>query len=294
MKSRFEHRQRTHTSLLNFLRVRQIIPLPTCSFRSCQTFLPEHEHTVFSLSHTPALLAMTPTKVSASSRSNGPSLLLDTTILRPITSHIAIGLSKKVLPLPSLPTVTDPRYPLRGLESPTLPVRASHIPPVEPAPREISPLSRTVASYVPGDNPRIVRSISVRVGETCTIRARPRTGSGTEVACVSRMHTPALFEFPLPLRIASRPVASMAEAMADGAAVPSMKTNWSCKFASTLVIPKACQPEIVDCMFQDPNTPLSLVKAPETSLTHESQCSGTANVVCQSSNDVVTQVAVVD
>jgi hypothetical protein len=75
---------------------------------------------------------------------------------------------------------------------------------------------------LPGDNPRMVRSISVRVGETCTIRARPRTGSGTEVACVSRMHTPALFEFPLPLSIASRPVASMAETMADGAAVPSI------------------------------------------------------------------------
>jgi hypothetical protein len=168
---------------------------------------------------------MTPTKVSGSSRLNGPSLFLDRTILRPIISHIATGLSRKALPLPSFPTPTDPRYPLGGLESPTLALRASHIPPVEAAPCEMSPLSRIVASYFPGDNPLIVRSISVSVGETWTIRARPRTGSGTEVACVSRMHTPALFEFPLPLNIASRPVASMADTIADGAAVPSMKTN---------------------------------------------------------------------
>jgi hypothetical protein len=262
------------------------MPLPTCSFRSCQIFFPEHEQTVFSLSQTPALLAMTPTTVSVSSRLNDPSLLLDTTILRPIISHIAIGLSMKELPLPSVPTFTDPRYPLGGLESPTLALRASHIPPVEAAPCEISPVSRIVASYVPGDNPRIVRSISVSVGETCTIRARPRTGSDTEVVCVSRIHTPALFEFPLPLSTASRPVASMAETMADGAAVPSMKTNCSCKFASTLVMPRTLLPRDRNCVFDNPHTPLSLAKAPDTSLTHESQCSGTANVVCQSSNDV--------
>jgi hypothetical protein len=85
----------------------------------------------------------------------------------------------------------------------------------------------------------------------------------------------------------------MAETMADGAAVPSMKTNWSCKFASTLVIPNGRQPEVVDYIYINPNKPLSFFKAPEMSLTHESQCSGTANVVSQSSNDVVMQTLVI-
>jgi hypothetical protein len=133
----------------------------------------------------------------------------------------------------------------------------------------------------------------VSVGETCTIRARPRTGPDTEVACVSRIHTPALFEFPLPLSIASRPVASMAETIADGAAVPSMKTNCSCKFASTLVMPETLLARGLNCVLNTPHRPLSLVKAPDTSLTHESQCSGTANVVCQLSNGVV-MLGVVD
>lgn len=52
-------------------------------------------------------------------------------------------------------------------------------------------------------------------------------GSEIEGAWVSRIQTPALSDFPLPLNIASRPVASMAETIADGAAVPSMNTNWS-------------------------------------------------------------------
>ena len=36
------------------------------------------------------------------------------------------------------------------------------------------------------------------------------------------MHTPAEFDFPLPRKIASRPVDSMAETIDEGAAVPSM------------------------------------------------------------------------
>ena len=134
----------------------------------------------------------------------------------------------------------------------------------------------------------------MRIGETCTMRARPRTGSETEVACVSRMHTPALFDFPLPLSIASRPVASMAETMADGAAVPSMKTNCSCKFASTLVIPEGYKRVLLNGILEAPNLPSSLFKTPETSLTHESQCSGTANVVYQLSKDQVREPVVTD
>ena len=106
------------------------------------------------------------------------------------------------------------------------------------------------------------------------------------------MHTPALFDFPLPLSIASRPVASMAETTADGAAVPSMKTNCFCKFASTLVIPEGCKRVLLNGISEAPKLPSSLFKTPETSLTHESQCSGTANVVYQLSNDQVREPVV--
>ncbi len=44
-----------------------IIPLPTCSLRSCHTVFPEQLHTVLSLSQTPALRAITPTRVLGSS-----------------------------------------------------------------------------------------------------------------------------------------------------------------------------------------------------------------------------------
>jgi hypothetical protein len=44
-----------------------IIPLPTCSLRSCHTVFPEQLHTVLSLSQTPALRAITPTRVFGSS-----------------------------------------------------------------------------------------------------------------------------------------------------------------------------------------------------------------------------------
>lgn len=43
------------------------MPLLTCSLRSSHTFFPEQEHTILSLSQTPALRAMTPTIVSGSS-----------------------------------------------------------------------------------------------------------------------------------------------------------------------------------------------------------------------------------
>lgn len=43
------------------------MPLPVCSLRSSHTVLPEQLHTVLSLSQTPALRAITPTRVSGSS-----------------------------------------------------------------------------------------------------------------------------------------------------------------------------------------------------------------------------------
>jgi len=183
------------------------IPLPTCSFLSSHTVLPEHEHTVLSLSHTPALLAMTPTRVSGSSLLNGPSCFLDTTILRPIISQICIGLSRNTEPIPLLFTVTVPKTPLAlsGLDS-FLARTKSQMPPVDSAPCEISPDSRTVAWYVPGAKPRMVRSMIVMVLDTCTMRMRPRTGSSTEEECVSRIQTAALSDLPVPRRIASRPV----------------------------------------------------------------------------------------
>src|SRR3954467_13041884 len=52
------------------LRYRYSIPRSTCSFLSSQTVLPEQEHTVLSLSQTPALRAITPTRVSGSPLSN--------------------------------------------------------------------------------------------------------------------------------------------------------------------------------------------------------------------------------
>jgi len=47
-----------------------------------------------------------------------------------------------------------------------------------------------------------------------------------------------LFEAPLPRKIASLPVSCIAARIADGAAVPSMKTSWSLRFASTLCMPE--------------------------------------------------------
>lgn len=64
------------------------MPFPVCSFLSSQTVLPEHEHTVLSLSQTPALLAITPTRVSGSSLLKAPSWCLATTMLLPIISQI--------------------------------------------------------------------------------------------------------------------------------------------------------------------------------------------------------------
>jgi hypothetical protein len=50
------------------------IPCFCCSLRSSHTVFPEQEQTTLSLSHTPALLATTPTNVSASSFEYGPSM----------------------------------------------------------------------------------------------------------------------------------------------------------------------------------------------------------------------------
>lgn len=61
------------------------------------------------------------------------------------------------------------------------------------APLEISPVSRMLAWYIPGERPRMVMSKSVSVGETCTILAKPLTTSvrGVVGLWVSRMATAA-------------------------------------------------------------------------------------------------------
>lgn len=51
------------------------------------------------------------------------------------------------------------------------------------------------------------------------------------------MHTPAEFALPLPRKIASRPVDSTADTIADGGAVPSMKKSWSLRLHSIFVMP---------------------------------------------------------
>ncbi len=72
------------------------------SRRSSHIVFPEHEHTVLSFSHTPALRAMTPTSTLASSRSNGPSCCLDTTMPRPTISHSRTAASRKDAAEPAL------------------------------------------------------------------------------------------------------------------------------------------------------------------------------------------------
>ena len=47
-----------------------------------------------------------------------------------------------------------------------------------------------------------------------------------------------LLDLPLPRRMASRPVDWIAATMEEGATVPSIETNWSWRFASTLVMPE--------------------------------------------------------
>lgn len=88
------------------------------------------------------------------------------------------------------------------------------------------------------------------------MRAKPRILFETALLCVSRMQTAepgesaddlvhamqrekadVLFVVPLPRRIASRPVSWMAETMELGGAVPSMKTSWSLRLASTFLMP---------------------------------------------------------
>lgn len=124
--------------------VNHIIPRPCCSLRSSQTVFPEQEHTVLSLSQTPALRAITPTKVSGSFWVKEPSASFDTTMLRPMTSQMAKGLSRKAFPFPSFPTLISPKEP-RAFLKPAAVFRASQILPVDMAPCDISPLSRMVA-----------------------------------------------------------------------------------------------------------------------------------------------------
>lgn len=49
------------------MRIHHNMPLPVCSLRSSHTVLPEQLQIVLSLSQTPALRAITPTRVSGSS-----------------------------------------------------------------------------------------------------------------------------------------------------------------------------------------------------------------------------------
>lgn len=94
------------------------------------------------------------------------------------------------------------------------------------------------------------------------MRARPRILLETVLECVSRIQTaePTDLQFsicafqgiisgaspiqyilsvvPLPRRIASRPVFSITETMELGGAVPSIKTSWSLRFASTFWMPR--------------------------------------------------------
>ena len=75
----------------------------------------------------------------------------------------------------------------------------------------------------------------VCVDETCTRRARPRTGESEDEVFeavaegeggASRIQTAALLEDPLPRRMASRPVDWMAERRREGGVVPVMVMVW--------------------------------------------------------------------
>jgi hypothetical protein len=89
-----------------------------------------------------------------------------------------------------------------------------------------------------------------------------------------------LSDVPLPRRIASRPVDCMALTMADGAVVPSTATSWDCKSADTFVMPV----DWLDMLHIDlvgVTAPSNLYSEVDTSLMHDSQERGTANVVYQ-------------
>ena len=137
---------------------------------------------------------------------------LDTTMLLPITSQTEMFLSRNTAPAPEPSTSSVDRNPL-GLGLLLL----SQTSPVLSTPFEMSPHSRMVAAYVPGDNPRTVRSTTRTCGETWTMRAKPRIGSATLGQSVSRMQTAALLGAPLPRRMGSRPVDLIAETIRDGA-----------------------------------------------------------------------------
>src|SRR5207247_4733892 len=112
---------------------------------------PEHEQIILSLSHTPALRAITPTKVSESSIRKGPSLLLDTTMLLPISSQTATGRPRRTFPFPFSSTSTAPNKPLGKSVAWAWGFELSQMPPVEAGPCVMSPASRTVAQYLPVD-----------------------------------------------------------------------------------------------------------------------------------------------
>jgi hypothetical protein len=64
---------------------------------------------------------------------------------------------------------------------------------------------------------------------------------------------------PLPLNIASLPVAWMAATIAEGAAIPSIATSWSARLASTFVIPDYAS----QLLFPRPNSQMLVVLTPE-------------------------------
>ena len=146
-------------------------------------------------------------------------------MLRPIISQIWIGLSKNTVPIPLPPTSRVPRTPFGVTCGSFLTVKPSHTPPVEIAPREISPVSLMVAKYFPGDSPRTVRSITVIEGDTWTIRTRPRTLSETVGECVSSIQTAAPAE---PTSLNSHPVALTAVGLPEGLTVGASATSQDC------------------------------------------------------------------
>lgn len=63
-------------------------------------------------------------------------------------------------------------------------------------------------------------------------------GSHTSQRNIKEKHV--LLDVPLPRRIASRPVPWIAETMELGGALPSTKTSWSFRLASTFRTPAHC------------------------------------------------------
>jgi len=113
--------RRQWRSSLEKRRYASLIPSP-CTYRAAGQFA----RTVFSFSHIPALLAMTPQSVSGSSVAN-PLSFFETTKLLPINSQILTGRVRKTLPEPVSSTSSPPNRPQGSPFS-------AHIPPVDAAP----------------------------------------------------------------------------------------------------------------------------------------------------------------